>query len=265
MTSLRPWFLNPYRTKPLFSQHSCISRGQFTALTLTLLSKPTSLACYALSLGYTSSSSTHMCISVELFMLRFVFNTPSCKSEAARHKAVKTPSLQPVPPWPENLWPCHRPWDRSWEQPAWALAETRHPLVWRTTLFCLLLDALETAGWCHWQRCLTPIPQHLPSHLELWLGVSSPHPPPVAPTPAYTSKNLLAKSKVVRFVRVWTLYQCHVSSLNRTAAGNSHRENPKLFVTVVLWFLLKPGVGVKSSLPLTLQPCGLCAWQLPAL
>lgn len=40
--------------------------------------------------SYTSSSSMHMCISVELFMLCFVFNTPSCKSRTARHKAVKT-------------------------------------------------------------------------------------------------------------------------------------------------------------------------------
>lgn len=43
-----------------------------------------------MSLYYTSSPSMHMCISLELFMLCFVFNTPSCKSEAARHKAVKT-------------------------------------------------------------------------------------------------------------------------------------------------------------------------------
>ena len=62
--------------------------GQFTAQ--SRLSKPTSLVCYAFALYYTSSSSMHICISLELFMLCFVFNTPSCKSTAARHKAVKT-------------------------------------------------------------------------------------------------------------------------------------------------------------------------------
>lgn len=88
MNSLKLWFC-PICTKLLFPQHSCISRRQFTAL--PRLSKPTSLVCYAFSFYYTSSWSMHMCISLELFMLCFAFNTPSCNSKAARHKAVKTP------------------------------------------------------------------------------------------------------------------------------------------------------------------------------
>lgn len=38
-----------------------------------------------------------MCISPELFMLCFVFNTPSCDSMTARHEAVKTHF--PTPPY----------------------------------------------------------------------------------------------------------------------------------------------------------------------
>lgn len=85
------------------------------------------------------------------------------------------------------------------------------------------------------------------------------------PSPCLHFKICYPNQSWCALLRFRTLYRCHVSSLNRTAAGNSQRENPRLFVTVVWWFLPKPGVGVKSSLPLTLQPCGLCAWQLPAL
>lgn len=246
-----------------FSQHSCISRRQFTAL--SRLSKPTSLGCYAFSFYCTSSSSMHMCISLELFMPCFVFNTPSCKSKAARHKAVKTPL-------PSN--PPHLGW-RIYGQVIAPETEAERSLPGPLLkLGTLLLDApphfvsfwtcSTPRGWCHWQHCLTPIPQHLPGHLELRLGFSSFH-LPSKPYPSMHFKNLLPKSKVVCIVTVWTLHQCHVSSLNWTAADNSQREHPRLFVTVVWWFWLKPGVSVKSSLPLTLQPCGLCAWQLSAL
>ena len=73
------------------------------------LSKPASFAfCSLFALLHLVRM--HMCISLELFTLCFVFNTPSCKSKAARHTAVRTPlPLQPVPPWLENLWPSHRP------------------------------------------------------------------------------------------------------------------------------------------------------------
>ena len=39
----------------------------------------------------TSPLFTHMCISQEILMLCLAFNTPSCKSKAARQEAVRTP------------------------------------------------------------------------------------------------------------------------------------------------------------------------------
>lgn len=118
-------FLN----KNYFPRHSCISTTG-----LSCLSNPKSLVCSAFPFDYTSSSFMHMCISQELFMLCLVFNTPSCKSKAARHKAVKTPlPLQPSPHWLENLWPSPHPWDRSSEESA--QAETRHLLVLRPVSF----------------------------------------------------------------------------------------------------------------------------------
>lgn len=80
------------------------------------------IRCRAVPVGYTSSSSAPMCISPELFMLRCVFNTPSCKSKGCQAQSSQnSSSLQPVPPWLENLWPSPHPWDRSWEESAWAL------------------------------------------------------------------------------------------------------------------------------------------------
>lgn len=46
---------------------------------------------HIVSLLLTSPAFRHTCKSPELFMLCGVFNTPSCKSEAARHEAVRTP------------------------------------------------------------------------------------------------------------------------------------------------------------------------------
>lgn len=121
---------------------------------LLCLSKPSSLVCYGFSLHHTSSSSTHICISLELFMLCFVFNTPSCKkARLPGIKQSKTPlPLKPVPPWLENLWPSHRPWDRSEEEAAWALAETRHPLVFDAPAHFVTLWTYSIPwGWCHWR------------------------------------------------------------------------------------------------------------------
>lgn len=147
MTSLKTWCTNS-----LFFQHSCISRRQFTALSLqTLL---ISLLWLFSPPHHTSSSSTHICISLELFMLCFVFNTPSCKkARLPGIKQSKTPlPLKPVPPWLENLWPSHRPWDRSEEEAAWALAETRHPLVFDAPAHFVTLWTYSIPwGWCHWR------------------------------------------------------------------------------------------------------------------
>lgn len=135
------------------------------------------IRCCAFPVGYTSSSSTHMCISLELFMLCCVFNTPSCKSKTARHKAVKTP-------FPSN--PSHLGW-RIYGQVLTPETEAERSLPGPSLkLSTLLLDApshfvrfqtcFNTSGWCHWRRRLTPIPQHLLSHLELRPGFSSFHP-----------------------------------------------------------------------------------------
>lgn len=97
----KPSFFLPRSTqKLLFSQHpqhSCISRERFTAR--PHLSKPTSLVCYAsfcrLHLIFISS---HMCISLELFMLCFVFNTTSCKSKGLpgiKHSKLLSPPTRP--------------------------------------------------------------------------------------------------------------------------------------------------------------------------
>lgn len=180
MNSLKSWFL-PFCTK-LFPQHSCISRRrQITGP--SGLSKPKSLVCCASSFDY-SSSSMHMCISLELFMLCFVFNTPSCKSKAARHKAVKTPL-------PSN--PSHLGW-RIYGQVLTPETEADTSLPGPLLKLCTFFlhapshfvdfsDVFDTAGWCHWQCRLTPIPQHLLSHLELQPGFLSFH-PPSSPSPS---------------------------------------------------------------------------------
>lgn len=130
---------------------------------LLCLSKPSSLVRYGFSLHHTSSSSTHICISLELFMLCFVFNTPSCKkARLPGIKQSKTPlPLKPVPPWLENLWPSHRPWDRSEEEAAWNSAPS---CFWCTGSFCHPLDILYTVGKV---PLTVPVPQHLPGHLKL--------------------------------------------------------------------------------------------------
>lgn len=231
----------------------------------------THLVCFLTSLSpsYCSSSSyVHKCISAQLFMLCFVFNTPSCKSNAARHKAVRNPL-------PSNL--SHRG-SRIYGQviapeteAERESAETRHPLVFDApphfvsrfwTCSAPRADATDGTVW-HPFLSTCPVTRSHSSGFSS-LCPSSKKAPLLQPT----FQNLLPKSKLVHIVKVWTLYQCHVSSLNNAAAGNSHREtqiDSRLFVTGVWWSLLQPGVGVKSSLPLTLQPCGLCAWQLPAL
>lgn len=165
--SFKRWFWPFFFTKLLFSQHSCISRRQFTALSRL----------FFFSFYSTSSSSMHMCISLKLFMPCFVFNTPSCKGKAARHKAVKTP----LPSNSSHLgWRIYGP---VFAPETEAERSLPGPLLKLGTLlfnapphFVSFLDMFDTAGWCHWQRCLTPIPQHLPSHLKLRLGFSSFHP-----------------------------------------------------------------------------------------
>lgn len=201
-----------------------------------------------------------MCISTELFMPCFVFNTPYFNGNAARHKSVKTPLPPEHPSLAGEFMAKSSPLRQK-------LRGARLDPRWNSAPSCLTHHLILSAfGRCDTadMRCLTR--SFLSTCPVTWSYGSAFHLSPsrwLLRQP--TRQNLLPKSKVLCIVKVQTLCRCHVRCLNRTAAGNSHRENPRLFVTVVWWFLLKPGVGVKSSLPLTLQPCGLCVWQLPAL
>lgn len=151
---------------------------------LLCLSKPSSLVCYGFSLHHTSSSSTHICISLELFMLCFVFNTLSCKkARLPGIKQSKTPlPLKPVPPWLENLWPSHRPWDRSEE-------EAGPSLKLGTLLFLMHQLILSPFGHTLYRGdgatdgARSSAPARSP---EATCFISTP--PPVTSTLAYTSK-----------------------------------------------------------------------------
>lgn len=120
-----------------------------------------------------------ICAYHSSYLCSVLFSTPRLvKAKAARHKAVKTPL-------PSN--PSHLGW-RIYGQVLAPETEAERSLSTgpRLKLGTLLFDA-PPHFVSFWTRstprgdatdsgCLTPIPQHLPSHLELRHGFSSFHP-----------------------------------------------------------------------------------------
>lgn len=134
----------------------------------------------------------HMCISGELFMPCFLFNTSSGNKQSCQAHIVKTsPPSNLSHLGSQEFMAKSSPPIESWEEPA----ETRHP----PHLTCHLIlspfwTCLAPRGDATDSACLTPIPQHLRSHLKLQLIF--PHSQRLLGQPGL--RNVPSKSNAVR-------------------------------------------------------------------